>query len=336
VHPSRHPEPTVSPALNKHRCAVLDDYQDVALKMADWPSLADAVDITIFNRPLGTIEEIARKLQGFTMVVLTRERTAFPRALIEVLPDLKLIVTTGARNPSLDVAAAKERGIVVCHTLTVGNPTALIAIGLMIELTRHIGQESERLKGGAFWQSTIGPDLEGKTLGVIGLGKLGSRVARIAQAMGMTVIAWSQNLTAEKCREAGVGFAGSKDELLRQADVVTIHGVLSARSRGLIGARELGLMRPTACLINTSRGPIVDEAALIEALRHKRIAGAGLDVFDKEPLPLDHPLRTLDNVVISPHLGYVTQENFAASYGGVVEDIRAFLDGKPIRQLETN
>jgi D-3-phosphoglycerate dehydrogenase len=324
------------PLANKHRCAVLDDYQDVALTMADWSGLAAEVDITLFNRPLGTVEEIARKLQGFTMVVLTRERTAFPRALIEALPDLKLIVTTGARNPSLDVAAAKERGITVCNTPTIGNPTAIIAIGLMIELTRHIGQESERLHKGGFWQSTIGPDLDGKTLGVIGLGKLGSRVARIAKAMGMTVTAWSPNLTAEKCKEAGVGFAGSKEDLLRQADIVTIHVVSSPRSRGLIGAREFTLMKPTAYLVNTARGPIVDEAALIEALRNKRIAGAGLDVFDKEPLPVDHPLRMLDNVVLSPHLGYVTVENFRGSYGGVVEDIRAFLDGKPIRLLEAN
>ena len=324
------------PLATKHRCAVLDDYQDVALKMADWSGLAGEVDITLFNRPLGTVEEIAQKLKGFTMVVLTRERTAFPRALVEALPDLKLIVTTGARNPSLDVAAAKARGIVVCNTPTVGNPTGIIAIGLMIELARHIGLESERLHKGAFWQGTVGTDLDDKTLGVIGLGKLGTRVARIAKAMGMTVIAWSQNLTAETCKEAGVGFAGSKEALLRQADIVTIHVVLSPRSRGLIGAREFALMKPTAYLVNTARGPIVEEAALIEALRNRRIAGAGLDVFDQEPLPADHPLRTLDNVVISPHLGYVTVENFRASYGGVVEDIRAFLDGKPIRLLEPN
>ncbi len=323
------------PPATKHRCAVLDDYQDVALKMADWSGLAGEVDITVFNRPLGTPDETVRKLQGYSIVVLTRERTAFPRAVIEALPDLRLIVTTGARNPSLDVAAAKERGITVCNTPTAGNPTALIAIGLMLELTRHIGQESERLHQGAFWQSTIGPDLEGKTLGVIGLGKLGARVARIGAAMGMAVIAWSQNLTAERCKEAGVGFAGTKDELLRQADVVSIHVVSSARSRGLIGAREFALMKPTAYLVNTARGPIVDEAALIESLQVRRIAGAGLDVFDQEPLPVGHPLRTLDNVVLSPHLGYVTQENFRASYGGVVEDIRAFLDGKPIRLLET-
>jgi D-3-phosphoglycerate dehydrogenase len=324
----------VPAVANRHRCAVLDDYQNVALTMADWSSLGDQVDITVFNRPLGGPEAIARALQGSSIVVLTRERTAFPRAVIEQLADLRLIVTTGARNQVLDVAAAKERGIVVCNTPTIGNPTATIAIGLIIELTRRIGYESEQLKKGAFWQSTIGPDIEGKTLGVIGLGKLGTRVSKIAKTLGMKVIAWSQNLTAERCSEAGVDYARSKEALLRQADVVTLHIVLGPRTRGLIGAKELALMKPTAYLVNTSRGPLVDEAALLDALRNKRIAGAGLDVFDIEPLPVEHPLRKLDNVVLSPHLGYVTQENFRGSYGGVVEDIRAFLDGKPIRLLQ--
>jgi D-3-phosphoglycerate dehydrogenase len=322
------------PLPNKHRCALLDDYQDVALKMADWSSIADEVEVTVFNRPLGGPEDIARALQGYSIVVLTRERTAFPRAVIEALPDVRLVVSTGVRSWTLDVAAAKERGIVVCGTPVVGRPTVTIAIGLMLELTRHIGHESERLKAGEFWQSTVGPDIEGKTLGVLGLGTLGTRVAKIARAMGMKVIAWSQNLTAEKCREAGVEFAGSKEELLKQSDIVTLHLVLGSRTRGIIGAKEFALMKSTAYLVNTSRGPLVDEAALLDALRNKRIAGAGLDVYDIEPLPIDHPLRKLDNVVLSPHLGYVTQENFRGSYGGVVEDIRAFLDGKPIRLLE--
>ncbi len=319
---------------NLHRCAILDDYQNVALKMADWQSLAGEVEFTVFNRPLGSVEEIASALNGFDMIVLTRERTRFLRQLIEALPALRLIVSTGMRNWMLDIMAARERGIVACGTPTIGSSTTTIAIGLIIELTRHIGQESERMKGGAFWQSTLGPDIEGKTLGVIGLGRLGTRVSKIAKAMGMKVIAWSQNLTAERCKEAGVDQAGSKEELLSAADIVTIHVVLGPRTRGLIGAKELALMKPTAYLVNTARGPIVDEAALIAALREKRIAGAGLDVYDTEPLPLDHPLRQLDNVVLSPHLGYVTQENFRGSYGGVVEDIRAFLDGKPIRLLD--
>jgi phosphoglycerate dehydrogenase-like enzyme len=319
---------------NLHRCAILDDYQDVVLKMADWQSLAGEVEFTVFNRPLGSLEEIASALADFDMIVLTRERTHFPRKLIEALPDLRLIVSTGMRNWMLDIMAAREGGIVACGTPTIGSSTTTIAIGLIIELTRHIGQESERMKGGAFWQSTLGPDIEGKTLGVIGLGRLGTRVSKIAKAMGMKVIAWSQNLTAERCKEVGVDHAGSKEALLSAADIVTIHVVLGPRTRGLIGAEELALMKPTAYLVNTARGPIVDEAALIAALREKRIAGAGLDVYDVEPLPLDHPLRELDNVVLSPHLGYVTQENFRGSYGGVVEDIRAFLDGKPIRLLE--
>jgi phosphoglycerate dehydrogenase-like enzyme len=317
-----------------HRCAILDDYQTVALEMADFGSLAADVEFTVFNRPLGKIEEIARTLADFDMIVLTRERTAFPKALIDALPKLRLIVSTGARNPSLDVAAAKARGIPVCNTATAGNPTSQIAISLILEVTRHVGYESERLKHGEFWQGTIGPDLEGKTLGTIGLGKLGSRVAKVCKALGMKVIAWSQNLTAERCQEAGVEFAGSKEALLQQADVVSIHVVSSARTRGLIGAKEFALMKPTAYLINTARGPIVDEAALIDALRNRKIAGAGLDVFEIEPLPVDHQLRKLDNVVLSPHLGYVTQENFRVSYGGVVEDISAFLEGKPIRLVE--
>jgi phosphoglycerate dehydrogenase-like enzyme len=203
----------------------------------------------------------------------------------------------------------------------------------MIELTRRIGYENARMKAGVPWQTTIGPDLEGLTLGVIGLGKLGTRTSRIAQAFGMKVIAWSQNLTGEKCKEAGVDYA-SKDDLFRQSDFVTIHVVLSQRTRGLIGAKELGLMKPSAYVINTSRGPIIDEAALLAALRNKSIAGAGLDVFDIEPLPVDHPLRKMDNLVLTPHLGYVSVQNYRAYFTGVVDDIRAFLDGKPVRVLQ--
>jgi D-3-phosphoglycerate dehydrogenase len=302
--------------------------------MADWPSLAREVEVTVFNAPLGDPDEIARALQGFDIVVLMRERTAFPRRLIEALPDLRLLISTGKRNWMLDVAAANERGIVTCSTETTGNPTTSIAIGLMLELTRRIGYESERLKNGAAWQSTLGVDIEGKTLGLIGLGRLGSKVATIGQALGMKVIAWSQNLTAERCAQAGVERAPSKEALLRQADIVSLHVVLSERTRGLIGANELALMKPTAYLVNTARGPIVDEAALIATLREKRIAGAGLDVYDIEPLPADHPLRQLDNVVLAPHLGYVTAENFRTCYGGVVENIRAYLDGTPIRLLQ--
>jgi len=324
----------VPSAKSLHRCAILDDYQNVALQMADWEKLSGEVEFTVFNAPLGGPDQVARTLQGFDMVVLMRERTAFPRRLIEALPDLKLMISTGRRNWMLDLEAANERGIVACGTETTGNPTTSIAIGLMLELTRRIGYESERLKHGAAWQSTLGVDIEGKTLGLIGLGRLGTKVATIAQALGMKVVAWSQNLTAERCASAGVALAPSKEALLRQADIVSLHVVLSPRTRGLIGPKELALMKPGAYLINTARGPIVEEAALIAALRERRIAGAGLDVYDIEPLPTDHPLRKLDNVVLSPHLGYVTAENFRTSYAGVVENIRAYLDGKPIRLLQ--
>jgi len=314
------------------RCAILDDYQNVVLKSADWSKVKGDIDIKVFNEHLGGADKVIAALQGFAIVVATRERTGFPRQVIEALSDLKLLISTGMRNASIDTEAAKARGVVVCGTGSFGSPTSGIAIGLMLELTRHIGAENARLHAGAKWQTTIGPDLEGMTLGVLGLGKLGSRTAAIAKAFGMKVIAWSQNLTPEKCQEAGVGLV-SKDELFRQSDFITIHIVLSPRSRGLVGARELGLMKPTAFLINTSRGPIVDEAALLAALRGKKIGGAGLDVFDAEPLPLDHPLRKMDNVVLTPHLGYVSEQNYRAYFADVVGDIRGFLDGKPVRVM---
>ena len=314
------------------RCAILDDYQNVVLKFADWSKLKSDVDIKVFNEHLGGPDKVIATLRDFQIVVATRERTGFPRTVIEALPELKLLITTGMRNASIDTAAAQERGVVVCGTGSFGSPTSGIAIGLMLELTRHIGYENARLHAGATWQSTIGPDLEGLTLGILGLGKLGTRTAGIAKAFGMKVIAWSQNLTAEKCAEAGVGYV-SKEDLFRQSDFITIHVILSPRTRGLVGGRELGLMKPSAYLINTSRGPIVDEAALIAALRDNKIAGAGLDVFDTEPLPLDHPLRKLDNVVLTPHLGYVAEQNYRAYFAGAVEDIRAFLDGKPVRVM---
>ena len=319
--------------MPRYRCAILDDYQNVALQMADWSKVTGDVDIKVFNEPIGDPDKVVRALTGFAIVGAMRERTPFPRPVLEALPDLKLLITTGMRNNAIDLAAAKQRGILVCGTPSFGNPTAGIAIGLMLELTRRIGFENARLKSGALWQSTIGGDLDGKTLGVIGLGKLGARVAGIAKAFGMKVLAWSQNLTPDKCREAGVDYAG-KDDLFRQADFISVHVQLSERTRGLIGAKEIGLMNPTAYLINTARSPIVDEAALLAALRDRRIAGAGLDVFETEPLPLDHPLRKLDNAVITPHLGYVSVENYRAYFPGMAEDIRAWLDGKPVRVLE--
>jgi phosphoglycerate dehydrogenase-like enzyme len=262
-----------------------------------------------------------------------RERTPFPRKMIEALPDLKLLITTGARNNSFDIKACAERGVTVCGTGSVGSPTTGIAFGLMLELTRRIGFENARLKAGEAWQVTIGRDLEGLTLGILGLGRLGQRSATVGKAFGMNTIAWSQNLTAEKAQAAGAQLV-SKEDLFRKADIVTIHLVLSDRSRGLVGAKELGLMKKTSYLINTSRGPIVDEKSLIAALQAKSIAGAGLDVFDVEPLPLDHPFRKLDNVVITPHLGYVSEQNYRKYFPDIVEDIRAWLDGKPVRVIE--
>jgi len=313
-------------------CAILDDYQNVALTMADWSKVEPHVAIKVFKEHLGSADKVIAALKGFAIVCAMRERTAFPRAVIEALPDLRLLITTGMRNASIDLEAARSRGIVVCGTPGFGNATAAIATGLMLDLARHIGYENARLKAGAAWQTTIGLDLEGMTLALIGLGKLGSHMAQIGQALRMRVIAWSENLTPERCNAIGVEYVG-RNELFRHADFLSIHLQLSPRTRGLIGADELALMKPSAYLINTSRGPIVEEAALIAALRERRIAGAGLDVFDVEPLPVAHPLRQLDNVVLTPHLGYVVEQNYRAYFAGVVDDIRAFLDGKPVRVL---
>jgi len=319
--------------MAKHRCAILDDYQSVSLKMADWSKVAPDLDIKVFSDPLGGPDAVAKALQGFAIVIAMRERTPFPRQLIEALPDLRLLVTTGMVNRAIDLEAAKARNVVVCGTPSFGNPTTGIAWGLILELTRRIGHENARLKSGALWQSVVGADVEGLTLGVIGLGKLALRVSEVGRAFRMKVVAWSQNITPERAQAAGVDYAASKEDVLRQADIVSIHIPLTPKSRGLIGATELGLMKPTAFLVNTSRGPIVEEAALLAALREGKIAGAGFDVYDVEPLPLAHPLRKLDNVVLTPHLGYASQQNYRAYFAGVVDDIRGFLDGKPMRVL---
>jgi D-3-phosphoglycerate dehydrogenase len=301
--------------------------------MADWSKVERDLDIEVFSAPLGGPDAVARALQGFAIICAMRERTPFPRQLIEALPDLRLLVTTGMVNRAIDLEAARARNVMVCGTPSVGNPTTGIAWGLILELTRRIGHENARLKGGAPWQSVLGTDVEGLTLGVIGLGKLATRVAEVGRAFRMKVLAWSQNITPERAQAAGVGYAAGKEEVLRQSDIVSIHIPLTPKSRGLIGAQELALMKPSGFLINTSRGPIVEEAALVAALREKKIAGAGLDVYDIEPLPLEHPLRQLDNVVLTPHLGYASQQNYRAYFAGVVEDIRGFLDRKPVRVL---
>ncbi len=316
----------------KYRCAVLDDYQKVALTCADWSKVTDDVEVTVFDQPFKNADEVRRKLQGFQIIAIMRERTPFLRDTLAALPDLKLLITTGARNKSIDVAAATERGITVACTGAFGNPTIGITFGLILELTRRIGFENARMKAGAPWQVTLGHDIQAMTLGIVGLGNLGKRVAAVAKAFGMKVIAWSPNLTPDKCKEAGVDYA-TKEDLLRNADIVTIHVQLGDRSRGLLGETDIALMKPTAYLVNTSRGPIVDEKALIAALTAGRLAGAGLDVFDVEPLPVDHPFRKLDNVVLTPHLGYVSAESYKVYYSDIVANIRNFVDGKPVKLI---
>jgi len=313
------------------RVAILDDYQNVARRMADWASLPAGTDVVVFADHLKEMGAVAARLADFDAVVAMRERTAFPRALLERLPRLKLLVTTGMRNASIDVGAAVERGITVCGTSGLPYPTAELTWGLILALARHIPAEDRATREGR-WQVSCGLGMNGKTLGVIGLGGLGSRVAKIGSAFEMEVIAWSQNLTAARAAEVGAKLV-TKDELLSRSDVVSIHLVLGDRSRGLLGAAELARMKRTAYLINTSRGPIVDEAALVAALRQGTIAGAGLDVFDDEPLPLDHPLRSLPNTVLTPHLGYVTEEGYRIFYGQALEDVKAWLGGQPVRVL---
>ena len=312
--------------------AILDDYQNVALSMADWSGLQKHHRIVAFNDRLPDVEAVARALAEFEIVGVMRERTPFQRALFEKLPKLKLLVTTGKRNASIDLEAAKAHGVTVCNTGGAGRATAELTVGLMIALARHFREEFHTMRPGGGWQTTLGIDLEGRTLGLLGLGNLGAKVGRIGAAMGMKVIAWSQNLTPEQAKERGAERV-EKDELFRRSDVVSIHLVLSPRSRGLVGGRELALMKPTALLINTSRGPIVDEAALLAALKEKRIAGFGGDTYDVEPLPGDHPLRAEPRALLTPHLGYVTEETYRDFFGGMVQVIEAWLTGEPINVL---
>lgn len=313
--------------------AVLDDYQNVALKMADWSGLQREHHVKIFNTHLGTDEAaIARVLADFEVVTIMRERTPFPASLIARLPKLRLLVTTGHYNAAVDMAACKANGITVCGAGSSGQATAELAFGLLLSLARSIHSEAHNMRAGVQWQTTVGTDIKGQTLGIIGLGRLGGHMARFGKALGMNVIAWSQNLTPEKAAEAGAELV-LKDDLLKRSDFVSIHTRLSDRTLGLIGARELALMKPTACLINTSRGPIVDEGAMLAALREGRIAGAGLDTFDVEPLPVDHPLRQEPRALLTPHLGYVTLDTYRSFYAGTVAAIEAFLAGKPINVI---
>ena len=314
------------------KIGILDDYQGVALEMADWGRLSVDHEIRVFRGHLSDPDEVVNRLKNFDIVVAMRERTPFPREVLGQLPNLKLLVTTGMRNRSIDMNAAAELGITVCGTSGQSYATAELTWGLILSLVRRIPAEDAATRQGT-WQVTVGEGLNGKTLGVLGLGNLGSQVATVGNSFGMNVVAWSQNLTEERAAQCGAALV-SKEELLRSSDIVTIHLILSQRTRGLLGAPELALLKTTAYLINTSRGPIVDEAALIDVLERRAIAGAAMDVFDEEPLPLAHALRRIDNTVITPHLGYVTRETYLNYFGHAVEDIQAFLAGEPVRVLE--
>lgn len=313
------------------RLAILDDYQHVALQAADWESLAGEVDISVFHDHIKGEDAVAQALADFDIIVAMRERTPFPASLLQKLPRLKLLVTTGMRNLAIDMEAARKQGVPVCGTALLPYPAFEHTWALILALLKKIPEENQNMHAGG-WQSGIIEGARGKTLGVIGLGKLGSQVAKIGVAFGMNVIAWSQNLTEERAREFGTTRV-EKDELLARSDVVTIHVLLSDRTRGLIGRRELALMKPTAYLVNTSRGPIVEEAALLEALQGHKIAGAGIDVYDVEPLPRDHPLRQCDNAVLTGHTAYVIRETYELAYGEALEDVKAYLKGGPIRVL---
>lgn len=315
-----------------HRIALLDDYQGIALRSAEWSRLPADCEVVPFRRHIADENDLVAALAGFDVVMALRERTRLPASVIERLPDLKLIVTAGKRNASIDIAAAHARGITVCGTGGLQYPTAELAIGLMLCLARDIPNQERSLREGR-WQTAVGYGLNGKTLGVLGLGTLGSRVARLARAFEMDVVAWSRSLTEQRAREFGAQRV-ELDELLSRSDFVSIHLVLSDRTRGLIGSRELALMKPSAYLVNTSRGPIVDQAALIAALEAGRIAGAGLDVYDREPLPPDHPILSAPRTVLTPHLGYTTHETLRVFYAHALEDIEAWLAGAPVRVLE--
>src|SRR6202142_3322762 len=319
-------------AMTRLRCAILDDYLNLSLKLADWSKIEDRVDVTVFNQPFASQDSAISALRDFEIILAMRERTPFPREMFDALPKLKLLITSGMRNAAIDMAAAKDKGVVICGTNWPRDPTAALTMGMILELTRNIGRENARMHAGEYLQKHVGIEIDGKTLGVVGLGKLGAKVSTIAKSFGMNVIAWSPNLTAERCKEVGVTYA-TKEELFSTADIITIHMVLSDRSRGLVGAAELGRMKPTSFIVNSARGPIIDEMALLETLKARKIAGAAVDVFSVEPLPVDHPFRKLDNLVLTPHLGYVTQETFIAHYTQMVEGIDGWFKGEPVRKL---
>src|SRR5260221_9854299 len=318
--------------MTRLRCAILDDYMNLALRVADWSKVSDRIDLTVFSQPFASPEAAASALKDFEIICAMRERTPFPRALFAALPKLKLLITSGMRNAAIDMEAAKDHQVTLCGTQWGRDPTAPLTMGLILELTRNIGRENARMHAGEPLQKFVGIEIEGRTLGVVGLGKLGAKVSALAKAFGMNVIAWSPNLTPERCKEVGVGYA-TKEELFATADIITVHVVLSQRSRGLVGAADLARMKPTAYLVNTARGPIVDEGALLDALVQKKIAGAGIDVFSVEPLPVDHPFRKLDNLVLTPHLGYLTEDSFRNHYTQMVEGVDAWFKGETPRRM---
>ncbi|WP_250404094.1 D-2-hydroxyacid dehydrogenase family protein [Streptomyces cellostaticus] len=315
------------------RCAVLDDHQGVATASADWSVLGDRVEVVALREHLEGEDALAAALAGYDIVVTLRERVPFPGSLIARLPRLRLLVASGMRNSVIDYAAAEAHGVTVCGTASSPAPPVELTWALLLGLARGIVEESGALRSGGPWQSTVGADLHGRRLGLLGLGKIGSRVARVGLAFGMRVSAWSRNLTAERAEEVGVELAAGKEDLLAVSDFVSVHLALGERTRGLVGAAELALMKPTAYLVNTSRAAIVDQDALLAALREGRIAGAGIDVFDLEPLPASHPMRSAPRLLATPHLGYVSRANYATYYGQAVEDIQAYLAGSPVRRL---
>jgi phosphoglycerate dehydrogenase-like enzyme len=317
--------------MPKPVCAILDDYQGVALSMADWSAVERHADLRVFREPFVSEDALVAAIGDCEIVVAMRERTPFRATTFERLPRLRLLVTTGMRNAAIDMQAARARGITVCGTASLGEPPAEITWALLLALAKHLVPESASFRSNGPWQSTVGADLQGRQMGLLGLGKIGSRVAAVGLAFGMDVVAWSQNLTPERADAVGARLAPSKASLLETSDFVSIHLVLSGRTRGLLGRDDLRRMKPTAYLINTSRGPIVDEAALVEALTERWIAGAGLDVFDVEPPRPDSPFRRLPNVLATPHLGYVTDANYRVYYGEAAEDVAAFLAGSPVR-----
>jgi phosphoglycerate dehydrogenase-like enzyme len=305
------------------KIAVLDDYQNIALTMADWSVISGNPEIKVFNDHIFDLEQLVQRLLPFDVVCIMRERTPMTAALLDRLPNLKLIASTGPRNAAIDLEAAKRNGVEVAHTGYQSAPTIEFTWASILALARNVATENTSLRSGG-WQVTVGADLYGKTLGVLGLGNIGSRVAEIGKAFGMNVIAWSQNLTQENAESLGVRYV-PRDELFREADFLSIHLVLSDRSRGTVGKAELSMMKPTAFLINTARGPIVDEKALVETLSAQKIAGAAIDVFDHEPLPAEHPFRTLPNILATPHLGYGSQSTYETFYRDSVANINAWI-----------